>query len=152
MLFSFSGFMQADITSISWSLDPTTDAVVALDLKALKGDNPCPNGDMDCSNSTLSLSATMVMTGVACCSFSADTGMCEQFEGQGDIQFVPGGAGALTWVMMAVGLHTARVAGHRREEPRWHKTAFASKPRTKTRLTAVAGLEPKSTARQSGAR
>ena len=27
VLFSYIGFMQADITSISWTLDPTTDAV-----------------------------------------------------------------------------------------------------------------------------
>ena len=42
-LFSYRGFTQADITSISWTLDPTTDAVVMLGLNALRGDNPCPN-------------------------------------------------------------------------------------------------------------
>src|SRR4051794_35419738 len=56
VVFSYGGFTQADITSISWTLDPTG-AVIALDLHALKGDNPCPNGG-DCSNSTLSLSPT----------------------------------------------------------------------------------------------
>jgi hypothetical protein len=40
VLFSYGGFTQADITSISWTLDPTTDAVVGLDLNALRGDNP----------------------------------------------------------------------------------------------------------------
>ena len=47
VLFSYSGFTQADITSISWTLDPTTDAVVALDLKALQGDNPCPSSQTE---------------------------------------------------------------------------------------------------------
>ena len=42
VLFSYGRFTQADITSISWTLDPTTDAVVGLDLNALRGDNPCP--------------------------------------------------------------------------------------------------------------
>jgi hypothetical protein len=126
VLFSFSGFTQAEITSISWSLDPTTDAVVALDLNALKGDNPCPNGDMDCSNSTLSLSPTRVMTGGSSCSFSADTGMCEQFEGQGDIRFVPVAAPELsTWVMMAVGLTGLGVGGHRAKRRRVAQPVFA---------------------------
>jgi hypothetical protein len=62
VLFSYGGFTQADITSISWSLDPTTDAVVALDLNALQGDNPCPNG-ANCSNTTLNLSPTLATVG-----------------------------------------------------------------------------------------
>jgi hypothetical protein len=40
VVFSYNGFTQADITSISWTLDPATDAVVALDLNALQGITP----------------------------------------------------------------------------------------------------------------
>jgi hypothetical protein len=126
VLFSFGGFTQADITSISWSLDPTTDAVVALDLDALQGDNPCPNGGTDCSNSTLSLSPTMEMTGGSSCSFTPDTGMCDRFEGQGDIRFVPVAAPELsTWAMMTVGFVCLGVAGHRANRRRVAQTAFA---------------------------
>ena len=32
----FDGFTEAAITSISWSLDPTTDAVIALDLSRFR--------------------------------------------------------------------------------------------------------------------
>ena len=39
VLFSYDGFSQSDITSISWTIDPSTFAVTALDLNALQGDN-----------------------------------------------------------------------------------------------------------------
>ena len=52
VLFSYGGFTQADITSISWTLDPTTAAVVALDLNALQGDNPARTTQRSCSNTT----------------------------------------------------------------------------------------------------
>jgi hypothetical protein len=46
--FSLDGFTQADITSISWTLDPSTYAVDALDLNARTGAPVCGFG-MDCS-------------------------------------------------------------------------------------------------------
>ena len=79
VLFSYGGFTQTDITSISWSLDPITDAVVALDLHALQGDSPCPNGQPSCSNSTLSLSPTLATSGGTSCSISGDMGECVHF-------------------------------------------------------------------------
>jgi hypothetical protein len=103
VLFSYGGFTQADITSISWTLDPTTDAVIALDLNALQGDNPCPNGTPDCSNSTLNLSPTLATGGGKSCHFSGEIGFCSEFESIEPIAFVPAPE-LSTWAMMVVGL------------------------------------------------
>jgi hypothetical protein len=103
--FSYGGFTQADITSISWSLDPTTDAVLALDLNAFKGDNPCPNSQPSCSNSTLSLSPMLATSGGTSCSSSGDLPTCSAFISEADITFVPLAVPEpSTWVMMVVGL------------------------------------------------
>jgi hypothetical protein len=61
--FSYDGYTQANITSISWSLDPSTHAVASLDLNALRGDPVCPNDEMDCSKSTVNLSPTLATIG-----------------------------------------------------------------------------------------
>ncbi len=104
VLFSYSGFTQADITSISWALDPTTDAVVALDLKALQGDNPCPNSQPSCSNSTVSFSPVLEKSGGVSCSLSGGVERCLEGLGQKDIAFVPLAVPELsTWAMMVVG-------------------------------------------------
>jgi hypothetical protein len=114
VLFSYGRFTQADITSISWTLDPTTDAVVMLDLNALRGDNPCPNDQPSCSNTTLSLSSTLATSGGTSCSFSGDTGECSAFRGQANITFVPTGVPEpSTWAMMVAGLVGLGFAGHR---------------------------------------
>jgi hypothetical protein len=112
VLLSYSGFTQADITSISWSLDPTTAAVVSLDLNALQGDNPCPNGLRDCSNVFLSLSPTLATSGGQSCSFSGDTGSCEASERVADISFVAAPEPS-TWAMMVVGFVGLGLAGRR---------------------------------------
>jgi hypothetical protein len=109
VLFSYGGFTQPDITSISWSLDPTTAAVIALDLNALQGDNPCPNGG-DCSNTTLNLSPTLATAGGTSCSFSGDTGSCEASERVADISFVVAPEPS-TWAMMVVGFVGLGLAG-----------------------------------------
>ena len=110
VLFSYGGFTQADITSISWTLDSTTDAVLALDLHALQGDNPCPNDGMDCSNTTVSLSPTLASTGGASCSFSDDQGRCQEFLGQSPISLVLVPEPS-TWAMMVVGFAGLGFAG-----------------------------------------
>jgi hypothetical protein len=112
VLFSFDGFTQADITSISWSLDPTTAAVVTLDLNALTGDNPCPNGAPSCSNSTLNLSPTLATLGGHSCNFSGDTGFCEGFAEEEPITFVAAPEPS-TWAMMIVGFVGLGLAGRR---------------------------------------
>jgi PEP-CTERM motif len=111
VLFSYGGFTQADITSISWSLDPTTAAVVTLDLNALQGDNPCPNGG-DCSNTTLNLTPTLATMGGTSCSFSGDSASCEAFERVADIRFAPVPEPS-TWAMMVVGFVGLGLAGRR---------------------------------------
>ena len=112
VLFSFDGFTQANITSISWILDPTTAAVVALNLNALQGDNPCPNAGMDCSNRTASLSPTLATTGGASCSSSGDTPTCEEFFGLENIRFAPVPE-LSTWAMTMVGFAGLGFAGYR---------------------------------------
>jgi hypothetical protein len=116
VLFSYDGFTQADITSISWSLDPTTDAVVALDLHAFQGDNPCPNGASSCSNTILSVSPTQSESNRVSCSGSGDTGGCSPTVELEFIGFVPVPLAVpepSTWAMMVVGLLGLGLAGRR---------------------------------------
>ena len=85
--FSYDGFTQANITSLSYTVDPSTLDVTALNLNALQGDNPCPNDSQDCSNSTLNLSPTEATSGGISCSFSDDTGQCSERQGVSPITF-----------------------------------------------------------------
>ena len=112
VLFSYDGFSQSDITSISWTVDPGTYAVTTLDLNALQGDNPCPNDGMDCSNRTVSLSPTLAELGGASCSFSGDLGLCEERLGFADIAFRPIPEPS-TWAMMLLGFAGLGYAGYR---------------------------------------
>jgi hypothetical protein len=128
VLFSYGGFTQADITSISWTLDPTTDAVVGLDLNALRGDNPCPNDQTSCSNTTLSLSSTLATSGGTSCSFSGDEQHCNAFLGEANITFVPAGVPEpSTWAMMVAGLVGLGFAGHRLKTRTPSKTTIQRK-------------------------
>src|SRR5271170_908095 len=54
----FPTLSTADITSASWTLDPSNFDVLALSLSAFQGDNSCDISRAPCSNSTLDLSAT----------------------------------------------------------------------------------------------
>jgi hypothetical protein len=111
VLFSYSGFTQADITSISWTLDPTTDAVVALDLHALLGDNPCPNGG-SCSNFTVNLSPTLARNESKFCRVSGPVSFCLSPILDSNITFVPVPEPS-TWAMMVVGFVGLGLAGRR---------------------------------------
>jgi PEP-CTERM motif len=114
VLFSYGGFTQAGITSISRSLDPTTDAVVALDLNARVGDNPCPNGASSCSNSTLNVSPTLAIETDQSCFVSGKIELCEEVPQMAHITFVPLAVPEpSTWAMMVVGLVGLGVAGRR---------------------------------------
>jgi hypothetical protein len=114
VLFSYGEFTQANITSISWTLDLTTGAVDALNLNALRGDNPCPNGNEDCSNMTVNLSPTLATSGGASCSFSGNEGLCFESFGLAAIHFVPVVVPEpSTWAMMVVGFVGLGLAGRR---------------------------------------
>jgi hypothetical protein len=65
---SFAPFSSADITSASWTLDPSSFDVLALSLSALQGDNPCDFSTAPCSNRTLHLSASDAEPGQFGCS------------------------------------------------------------------------------------
>jgi hypothetical protein len=112
VLFSYDGFSQSDITSISWAIDPSTYAVTALDLSALQGDNPCPNDHLDCSNRTTNLSPTLAQSGGTSCSFSGDIGLCGREFGFADIALSPIPEPS-TWTMMLLGFAGLGVAGYR---------------------------------------
>jgi hypothetical protein len=121
VLFSYDGFSQSDITSISWTIDPSTFAVTGLDLNALQGDNPCPNDHLDCSNRTVSLSPTMAESGGASCSFSGNLGLCGERLGLAHIALSPVPEPS-TWAMMLLGFAGLGFAGYRRSR----RTAVAA--------------------------
>jgi hypothetical protein len=114
VLLSYGGFTQAETTSISWTLDPTTDAVVALDLNALAGANPCPNGPGSCSNTTLNLSPTLATENFKSCRPFGGGFECSQIATKISIAFVPLAVPELsTWAMMLVGFVGLGLAGRR---------------------------------------
>jgi hypothetical protein len=115
VLFSAFGFTQADITSVGWSLeslDPNAPlAVNALNLNALMGDNPCPNGG-NCTQFNLQMSPTFESEGEKVC---FPSGICRFGGGQSaDIAFalvpVPEPS---TWAMLIVGFVGLGIAGRR---------------------------------------
>jgi hypothetical protein len=60
VLFSFAGFSETDITSIDWTLDPSTEGVTVLGLHAFQGDALCPPvGPGVCCNNSLTLSSSV---------------------------------------------------------------------------------------------
>jgi hypothetical protein len=80
VVFSYDGFSQSEITSIDWTLNPTTDAVTALDLHALKGDAICPVADGVCSNSTLTMSPSSASEIFRSCDTTGQFPTCEGSE------------------------------------------------------------------------
>ena len=90
VLFSYGGFSQTDITSIDWTLDPSTDAVTALDLHALQGDAVCPVVDGVCSNRSLSLSSSSASQSFLSCNTTGEISQCEAgFTSPRSIRFAP---------------------------------------------------------------
>jgi hypothetical protein len=80
VVFSYGGFSQSEITSIDWTLNPTTDAVTALDLHALEGDAICPVADGVCSNGTLTMSSSSASEFFKSCDTTGQSPTCEEFE------------------------------------------------------------------------
>jgi hypothetical protein len=114
--FSLDGFTQADITSISWTLDPTTYAVDALDLNARTGAATCDFG-MDCSYQLLSLTETGYSGGGGGCSYDPEsvTGECiEYLTSATPVSFVLTSVPEpSTWAMMLAGFAGLGFAGYR---------------------------------------
>jgi hypothetical protein len=61
---TYGSFTAADITSVSWTLNPSNFEVIALALRALTGDATCSPATAPCSNSTLQLSADSAESGI----------------------------------------------------------------------------------------
>jgi PEP-CTERM motif len=99
---SYDGFTQADITSISWTIDPSTFDITALHLNALTGDTTCPNDDLACSNNTLNLSPNFAFTGGSFCPGGAGQ-TCDGSIESHPIAIVPVPEPS-TWVLSMLGL------------------------------------------------
>jgi hypothetical protein len=107
---SYSGFAQADITSISSTLDPATKTVIPQGLHALQADNSCPSGG-DCSDATLSLPLTLTTSGDASCPVSRDIGGCGEFSAEADKSLTPIAAQERSaWGMMLDGFASLELA------------------------------------------
>ncbi|HUO00289.1 MAG TPA: hypothetical protein VMU69_29145 [Bradyrhizobium sp.] len=74
---SYNQFTAADITSVSWTLDPSNFAVLALSLTARVGDNPCSTANAPCSYDTLNLSPDQAAPGEFGCSDDMCLGFSE---------------------------------------------------------------------------
>ncbi len=111
---SYGSFTASDITSVSWTLDPTTKDVLAIGLSALQGDPDCGAGLSNCSNSTLDLSLTTATTGSVVCFSSGGVGQCDASLGLALIQYAPSAVPELsTWAMGCLGFAGLGFAGYR---------------------------------------
>jgi hypothetical protein len=115
VVLSYESFTASDITSVSWTLDPTTDDVLAISLSALQGDGGCGPGST-CSNSTAGLSLIFATSGGISCSSGGDgvPGNCTSFERETFIQYAPTAVPELsTWAMSCLGFAGLGFAGYR---------------------------------------
>jgi hypothetical protein len=114
VLLSFAGYTQADITSISWNLDPATLGVTALDLSALQGTPGCFLGQ-NCSESTLHLSPTISQQTAISCFTEGDLHLCGiELIPDENITFVLTSVPEPpTWAMMLLGFAALGFAGYR---------------------------------------
>jgi hypothetical protein len=116
VVLSYGSFTASDITSVSWTLDPTTDDVLAIGLSALQGDADCGPGS-NCSNSTAGLSLTFATSGGTSCSSGGDgvPGECSAFERETLVQYAPTAAvpELSTWAMGCLGFAGLGFVGYR---------------------------------------
>jgi PEP-CTERM motif len=115
VLFSLDGFTQADISSISWTVRPSTLEVAALDLFALQGTPGCSPGQ-NCFEGTLTVSPNIAHQTFISCSVSGEEQFCQQdlFPDE-NIAFVASGPvpEPATWAMMLLGFAGLGFLGYR---------------------------------------
>jgi hypothetical protein len=128
VLFSLDGFTQANISSISWTLDPSTLAVTALDLLALQGTPGCSFGQ-NCSEGTVTVSPTTAQqTFITCSVFEGGESCGREIFPIENIAFVASSAPVpepSTWAMMLAGFAGLGWLAHtrgRKTSPAWDAT------------------------------
>jgi hypothetical protein len=118
VLFSYGVYTQTDITSISWTLDPSTHEVTALDLDARYGDSDCPIGGAVCSYRTLTMTSALEFEEFVMCNPVINNGVCVQEIGlSSPLSFAPAGTAVpepATRVLILAGFAGLGIAGYRR--------------------------------------
>jgi hypothetical protein len=107
---SYGSFTTADITSASWTLDPSTFAVLSLDLSAALGS--CSPASAPCSGTILQLSPDLAEPGNVSC--LAGVPFCLVAIQQIPVSYVVPVPEASTWAMMLIGFAGLGYAGYRR--------------------------------------
>jgi hypothetical protein len=105
---SYGSFTTADITSASWTLDPSTFAVLSLDLKAAIGS--CSFANAPCSSSSLQLSPDLARQGTVSCGVSFCFSITPELPVHYVLASVPEPS---TWAMMLLGFAGLGYAGYR---------------------------------------
>jgi hypothetical protein len=113
--FSLDGFTQANISSISWTVRPSTLTVAALDLFALQGTPGCSPGQ-NCFEGTLTVSPNIARQTFISCSVFEGGGDCrEDLFPDENIAFVASGPvpEPATWALLLTGFAGLGLAGYR---------------------------------------
>jgi hypothetical protein len=110
---SYGSFTAADITSVSWTLNPSTFAVLGLDLSAAIGS--CSPASAPCSSSSLHLSPDVASPGSLSCGVDTCLGFAEIIPVDYVLAAIPEPS---TWVMMLLGFAGLGFAGYRQRQKR----------------------------------
>jgi hypothetical protein len=116
---SYGSFTTADITSASWTLDPSTFAVLDVNLSAAIGS--CSPASAPCSGSTLQLLPDLAEPGTVAC--VAGVPFCLGTIDQISVSYFAVVPEPSTWAMMLVGFGGLGFAGYRKS--RWPAASAA---------------------------
>jgi hypothetical protein len=108
---SYDSFTAADITSVSWTLNPSSFAVLSLSLSAATGS--CSGANAPCSIGTLGLSADAAFPGGLSCSGNECLGFEEFVPVDYVLAAIPEPS---TWAMMLIGFAGLGFAGYRQRQ------------------------------------
>ena len=106
---SYGSFTTADITSASWTLDPSTFEVLSLSLSAAIGS--CSEASAPCSSSSLQLTPDVAFPGALSCSDDECLGFEEFVPVDYVFAAIPEPS---TWAMMLLGFAGLGFAGYRK--------------------------------------